>query len=110
MRERYYVKNALNTNNDIENHGEELRQKAKEHYEQYKGQKLEKQKEKIECPICKIDISRYKMSRHERTKRHRNNLNKTTNKQIKHPILSDRQGSNTKKYLNDIFPSFQTPD
>ena len=43
-----------------ENHREELRQKAEEHYEHYKGQKLEKQKEQVECPICKIDISRNK--------------------------------------------------
>ena len=53
-----------------ENHREELRQKEREGYEQYKGQKLEKQKEKVECPICKIDISRNKMLRHERTQRH----------------------------------------
>ena len=65
-----------------EYHREELRRKAKEHYEQYKGQKLEKQKEKVECPICKIDISRNKMQRHERTQRHKNNLNKPYPKQI----------------------------
>ena len=59
-----------------ENHREELRQKERERYEQYKGKKLEKQKEKVECPICKIDISRNKMQRHERTQRHKNNLNK----------------------------------
>ena len=62
MRERHYVKNVLNTNNGIyiyrENHREELRPKAKEHYEQYKGQKLEKQKEQVECPICKFGIQK----------------------------------------------------
>ena len=98
-----------------ENHREELRQKAKEHYEQYKGQKLEKQKEKVECPICKIDISRNKMSRHERTQRHKNNLNNTNTKRIEQPVLSDKEKKriNHQKnidYLNDIFPSFQTPD
>ena len=36
------------------------RQKERERYEQYKRQKLEKQKEKVECPICKIEISRTK--------------------------------------------------
>jgi hypothetical protein len=98
-----------------ENHREELRQKAKEHYEQYKGQKLEKQKEKVECPICKIDISRNKMLRHERTQRHKNNLNNTNTKQIEQPVLSDKEKKRIKHqetidYLDDVFPSFQTPD
>ena len=63
-----------------EHHREELRQKAKEHYEQYKQQKL-----------CKIDISRCKMLRHERTQRHKTNLNKDNNKQIEQPVLSDKK-------------------
>ena len=56
-----------------ENHREELRQKERERYEQSKRQKLENQKEKVECLICKIEISRNKMLRHERTQRHKKN-------------------------------------
>jgi hypothetical protein len=98
-----------------ENHRDELRQKTKEHYAQYREIKLEKQKEKCECPICKIEISRQKMPRHERTKRHKNNLNKTNNKQIEQHVLSDKEKTRIKHqetidYLNDVFPSFQTPD
>ena len=75
-----------------ENHREELRQKAKEHYEHYKGQKFEKQKEQVECPICKIDMSRYKMLRHKRTQPHKTTLNKNNNnKQIEQPVLSDKE-------------------
>ena len=92
-----------------------MRQKAKENYEKYKGQKIEKQKEKVECPICKVDVSRNKMLRHEKTQRHRTNLNNTNAKQIEQPVLSDKetkkiQHQETIDYLNDVFPSFQTPD
>ena len=72
--ERHYVKNVVSREykqHYRENHREKLRQKERERYEQYKRQKLEKQKEKVECPICKIEISRNKMLRHERTQRHK---------------------------------------
>ena len=83
-----------------ENHREELRQKAQEHYEQNKEIKLEKQKEKSECPICKIEISRQKMSRHQRTQRHNTNLNNTTTKQIEQPVLSDKEKTKAKTPKN----------
>ena len=94
-----------------ENHREELRQKERERYEQYKGKKLEKQKEKVECPICKIDISRSKMSRHERTQRHKNNLNKPDPKQIEQQKENDEEMKRIKHqetidYLNATFPSY----
>jgi hypothetical protein len=94
-----------------ENHREELRQKQRERYKQYKGQKLEKQKEKVACPICKIDISRNKMLRHERTQRHKNNLNKPDPKQIEQQKKTDEELKRIKHqetidYLNATFPSY----
>ena len=94
-----------------ENHREELRQKQRERYKQYKGQKLEKQKEKVACPICKIDISRNKMLRHERTQRHKNNLNKPDPKQIEQQKKTDEELKRMKQqetidYLNATFPSY----
>ena len=94
-----------------ENHREELRQKERERYEQYKGQKLEKQKEKAECPICKIDISRNKMSRHKRTQRHKKHLNKPDPKQIEQQKKTDEEMKRIKHqeiidYLNATFPSY----
>ena len=84
-----------------ENHREELRQKERERYEQYKGQKLEKQKEKVECPICKIDISRNKMLRHERTQRHK--PKKTKEKWWR----NDRNRTpRNHRLLNATFPSY----
>ena len=56
-----------------ESHREELRFKAKEDYEENKERILIK----VECPICKIQIIRKAMARHERTKRHQDNMNKT---------------------------------
>ena len=55
------------------------------------------------------------MSRHESSKRHKNNLNKTNNKQTEQPVLSEKEKTRIKHqetidYLNDVFPSFQTPD
>ena len=94
-----------------ENHREELRQKERERYEQYKGQKLEKQKEKVECPICKIDISRNKMSRHTRTQRHKKHRNKPDPKQIEQQKKTDEEMKRIKHqeiidYLNATFPSY----
>ena len=79
-----------------ENHREELRQKERERYEQYKGQKLEKQKEKVECPICKIDISRNKMLRHKRTQQHKKHLNNPDPKQIEQQKNTDEEMSRIK--------------
>ena len=94
-----------------ESHREELRQKQRERYEQCKGQKLEKQKEKVECPMCKIDISRSKMSRRERTQRHKNNFNKPDPKQIEQQKKTDEEMKRMKQqetidYLNATFPSY----
>ena len=55
------------------------------------------------------------MLRHERTQRHRTNLNNTNNKQIEQPVLSDKEKNRIRHQetidnLNDVFSSFQTPD
>ena len=81
-----------------ENHREELRLKAKELYEQNKKQilnLLNKHKEKVERPICKIEMGRNKMTRHERTKRHQNNM--TNTKEIK----KEQEPQNIEKEKND---------
>ena len=94
-----------------ENHREELRHKERERYEQYKGQTLEKQKEKVECPICKIDISRNNMLRHERAQRHKKHLNKPDSKQIEQQKKIEEEMKRIKHqeiidYLNATFPSY----
>ena len=46
----------------------------KEYYAQNKESLLEKQRQKIQCPICQCEVRRYAFKRHERTPKHKLNL------------------------------------
>tara|TARA_R110002073_G_scaffold64944_1_gene162510 strand:- start:8492 stop:9175 length:684 start_codon:yes stop_codon:yes gene_type:complete len=53
---------------------ESIAQQQKEYYEDNKESILQKGKEKIECPICNCMITKHVIQRHNRTKKHINNL------------------------------------
>ena len=58
---------------------EKERQQAKEYYERNKEYKKEYNKEyrqwRYECPCCKVMVTFHHKARHERTKKHLNNMN-----------------------------------
>ena len=96
-----------------ENHREQLRKKAKEIYEENKDEILEKKKEKVECPVCKKEISKAKMRLHEKTKRHIYYLNnpKQTKEELEKEKAEQRrkeriEHQKTIAYLNENFPYY----
>ena len=96
-----------------ENHREELRLKAKEMYEQNKKQIQNKHKERVEHPICKIEVGRNTMKRHERSKRHQDIMTNTKEtKQEREPknIEKEKEQVRRQQVIDDInhtFPSYQ---
>ena len=55
----------------------EFKQQYRENHREEQILILNKHKETVECPICKIEVGRNKMKRHERSKRHQNNTTNT---------------------------------
>ena len=67
MKATHYVRNVVNINSNTEKTVEK----------NYGSKQRNKHKEKVECPICRIEVGRNKMARHERSKRHQSNLTNT---------------------------------
>ena len=57
-----------------ENHKDEIKQKAKDYREKNKEDINEKQKDykqlKVECPLCKCFVGKYRMKKHQQTSKH----------------------------------------
>lgn len=57
-----------------EKHRDELREKAKQYYEQNRGEVYIKQttpdSDRVECPLCKCMVGKYRMKQHEQSFKH----------------------------------------
>ena len=58
-----------------EQHKETLKQYAQHYYERTKEELSDKKKETLECPICKCEVRKYTMKRHEESIKHQMNIN-----------------------------------
>ena len=58
-----------------EQHKETLKQYAQQYYERKKEELSDKKKETLECPICKCEVRKYTMKRHEESIKHQMNIN-----------------------------------
>tara|TARA_R100001463_G_scaffold134408_1_gene196587 strand:+ start:662 stop:1159 length:498 start_codon:yes stop_codon:yes gene_type:complete len=82
-RERYYIENYQCVNKCIpgrtmkeyrEDNKESILIKQKEYRENNKELIAEKKREKIICPICGIMTNKYKLSRHQKSKKCKSNI------------------------------------
>ena len=68
------VSSVINKRRYREQHKETLKQYAQQYYERKKEELSDKKKETLECPICKCEVRKYTMKRHENIK-HQMNIN-----------------------------------
>ena len=70
-----------------ENYRDELKQRAKAYYEKDREELCEKQtihqNQKVECPLCKRLVGKYRMKQHEQTFKHQMKISPSTTKEVK---------------------------
>ena len=97
--ERHYVKNVLNTNNDIEKTIEKNWDKRQRNImNNTKNKNLRNRKKKLNVQFVRLTFQEIKCW-DTKKQRHKNNLNNSNTKQKEQPVLSDKEKNrkNTKK-------------